>query len=71
MDKLNSQLYWQNYCINKENERLRRKAQQLNQENQALLFELKQKLAKGQSSPEQGSCLSSSSDPNLNRDRRD
>ncbi|EOY19141.1 hypothetical protein QUC31_006231 [Theobroma cacao] len=64
MEKLNSQLYWQNYCIIKENERLRRKAQQLNQENQAMLSELKQKLAKGRSNPEQGSCLSSTSNPN-------
>ncbi|CAN1277286.1 Protein LITTLE ZIPPER 4 [Linum perenne] len=31
----------------KENERLRKKAQLLNQENQALLSELKQKLSKG------------------------
>ncbi|KAI9090653.1 hypothetical protein K1719_028506 [Acacia pycnantha] len=31
----------------KENERLRKKAQTLNQENQALLSELKQKLSKG------------------------
>ncbi|XP_021300363.1 protein LITTLE ZIPPER 4-like [Herrania umbratica] len=64
MENLNSQLYWQNYCIIKENERLRRKAQQLNQENQALLSELKQKVAKGRSNPEQGSCLSSTSNPN-------
>ncbi|XVE99067.1 hypothetical protein REPUB_Repub03eG0164900 [Reevesia pubescens] len=66
MDKQNSQLYWQNYCIIKENERLRRKARQLNQENQALLSELKQKLAKGCSNPEQGSGLSSTSHPNCN-----
>ncbi|KAB1998603.1 hypothetical protein ERO13_D12G091360v2 [Gossypium hirsutum] len=68
MDKLNSQLYWHNYCIIKENERLRKKAQQLNQENQALLSELRQKLAKkGRSNPDQGSCLCSTSNPNYNQ----
>lgn len=49
MDKLNTQLYLQNCYIIQENEKLRRKAQQLNQENQALLSELKQKLSKGYS----------------------
>ncbi|CAI0423560.1 unnamed protein product [Linum tenue] len=47
MDRLNSKLYLQNCYIMKENERLRKKAQLLNQENQALLSELKQKLSKG------------------------
>ncbi|KAE8706764.1 putative zinc finger protein [Hibiscus syriacus] len=72
MDKLNSQLYWQNYCIIKENERLRKKAQQLNQENQDLLTELKQKLAKkGRSHPDQGSsCLCSTSNTNYNNEPR-
>jgi|UniRef100_A0A2N9H825 hypothetical protein len=46
MDRLNSKLYLQNCYIMKENERLRKKAQILNQENQALLTELKQKLTK-------------------------
>ncbi|KAB2052108.1 hypothetical protein ES319_A12G096900v1 [Gossypium barbadense] len=68
MDKLNLQLYWHNYCIIKENERLRKKAQQLNQENQALLSELRQKLAKkGRSNPDQGPCLCSTSNPNYNQ----
>ncbi|GKA20742.1 little zipper 4-like protein [Tanacetum coccineum] len=44
MEKLNSELYVRNCQIFEENEKLRRKAQQLNQENQALLSELKQKL---------------------------
>ncbi|RRT51401.1 hypothetical protein B296_00014239 [Ensete ventricosum] len=43
MERLNTQLYLQNCYIMKENERLRKKAQLLNQENQALLSELKQK----------------------------
>ncbi|KAG6470575.1 hypothetical protein ZIOFF_071649 [Zingiber officinale] len=46
MERLNTNLYLQNCYIMKENERLRKKAQLLNQENQALLSELKQKLAK-------------------------
>ncbi|XP_038691518.1 protein LITTLE ZIPPER 3 [Tripterygium wilfordii] len=49
MDRLNSNLFLQNCYIMKENERLRKKAQLLNQENQALLSELKQKLSKGDS----------------------
>ncbi|KAK7396677.1 hypothetical protein VNO78_17834 [Psophocarpus tetragonolobus] len=47
MERLNSELYFQNCHIMKENERLRKKAQLLNQENQALLCELKKKLSKG------------------------
>ncbi|KAI4300456.1 hypothetical protein L6164_033833 [Bauhinia variegata] len=47
MERMNSELYLQNCYIMKENERLRKKAQLLNQENQALLSELKQKLSKG------------------------
>ncbi|PSS15940.1 Protein LITTLE ZIPPER like [Actinidia chinensis var. chinensis] len=46
MERLNSKLYLQNCYIMQENERLRKKAQLLNQENQALLSELKQKLSK-------------------------
>ncbi|KAJ3675095.1 hypothetical protein LUZ60_004137 [Juncus effusus] len=44
MERLNTKLYIQNCYILKENERLRKKAQLLNQENQALLSELKQRL---------------------------
>ncbi|XP_026657428.1 protein LITTLE ZIPPER 4-like [Phoenix dactylifera] len=55
MERLNSKLYLQNWYIIKENERLRKKAQILNQENQALLSELKQKLSKSSpSSPTNG-----------------
>lgn len=46
MERLNSKLYLENFYIMKENERLKKKAQLLNKENQALLSELKQKLAK-------------------------
>lgn len=49
MERLNSKLYLQNCYIIQENERLRKKAQLLNQENQALLSELKQKLSKANS----------------------
>lgn len=45
MDRENSELYLRNCQIMWENERLRKKAQRLNQENQALLSELKRKLA--------------------------
>ena len=46
MERLNTKLYLQNCYIMKENERLRKKALLLNQENQALLSELKHRLAK-------------------------
>ncbi|CAK8571398.1 unnamed protein product [Lathyrus oleraceus] len=46
MERLNSKLYLQNCYIMKENERLRKKAQLLNEENQQLLCELKKKLSK-------------------------
>ncbi|CAH8333063.1 unnamed protein product [Eruca vesicaria subsp. sativa] len=63
MERLNSKLYQQNCYIIKENERLRKKAQILNQENQQLLFELNQKLSKTKDSNEskQGSSTLSSS----------
>ncbi|XP_030531776.1 protein LITTLE ZIPPER 3 isoform X2 [Rhodamnia argentea] len=75
MERLNSKLYLQNCYIMKENERLRRKAQLLNQENQALLSELKQKLSKSPKSsndpnggaattiPDLNLCSSSSTNP--------
>ncbi|XP_051131933.1 protein LITTLE ZIPPER 3 [Andrographis paniculata] len=47
MEKLNTKLYMENCHIMQENERLRRKAELLNQENQALLHELKLRLAAG------------------------
>uniref|UniRef100_A0A6N2M173 Protein LITTLE ZIPPER 4 n=1 Tax=Salix viminalis TaxID=40686 RepID=A0A6N2M173_SALVM len=50
MERLNSQLYLQNCHIIQQNEMLRKKAERLNQENQALLSELKQKLSKTSSS---------------------
>ncbi|XP_019251637.1 PREDICTED: protein LITTLE ZIPPER 4-like [Nicotiana attenuata] len=46
MDRLNSKLYLQNVYIMAENERLRKKAELLNQENQQLLNELKHRLSK-------------------------
>ncbi|KAI3522777.1 hypothetical protein L1887_00827 [Cichorium endivia] len=47
MERLNSKLYMENCLIMQENEKLRRKAQLLNQENQALLSQLKQRLTMG------------------------
>lgn len=64
MERLNSKLHLQNCYIMKENERLRKKAQLLNQENQALLSELKQKLGKGNSS--KGNAPNDILDLNLN-----
>ena len=46
MERLNTKLYLQNCYIMKENERLRKAALLLNQENQSLLSELKHRLAK-------------------------
>ncbi|KAL0401536.1 UNVERIFIED_CONTAM: protein LITTLE ZIPPER 4 [Sesamum latifolium] len=43
MEKQNTELYMENCQMIRENERLRKAAEQLNQENQALLAELKQK----------------------------
>lgn len=45
MERLNSKLYLENCYIMKENERLRKAAELLDQENQALLKELKKKIA--------------------------
>ncbi|KAK3015038.1 hypothetical protein RJ639_005563 [Escallonia herrerae] len=62
MEKFNSELYLQNCQIIQENERLRKKAEMLNQENQVLLSELKQKLsaASSTSKPESSSSKNSS-----------
>lgn len=49
MDSLNTKLYLQNCYMLKENERLRKAAVLLNQENQALLSELKHRLARSPS----------------------
>ncbi|CAK9188147.1 unnamed protein product [Ilex paraguariensis] len=48
MERINSKLYLENCYIMQENERLRKKAELLNQENQALLTELKQRLSQTQ-----------------------
>ncbi|KAF6172089.1 hypothetical protein GIB67_029507 [Kingdonia uniflora] len=60
MERLNSNLYLQNCYIIQENERLRKKAQLLNLENQALLSELKQKISIASQKP------NSNSIPDLN-----
>ncbi|WOG91106.1 hypothetical protein DCAR_0310354 [Daucus carota subsp. sativus] len=46
MERINSELYIENCYIMQENEKLRKKAQLLNKENQALLSKLKQKLGR-------------------------
>ncbi|XP_062174185.1 uncharacterized protein LOC133879579 [Alnus glutinosa] len=63
MEKLNSQLYLQNCYIIQQNERLRKKAQLLNQENQALLSELKRKLSKANTDGNPDQNISSTSAP--------
>ncbi|XXG65002.1 hypothetical protein AAC387_Pa05g2813 [Persea americana] len=78
MERLNSELtelYLQNCYIIQENERLRKKAQLLNQENQALLSELKQKLSKSKnpnssSIPDLNINTSSSSTSNASSSRK-
>lgn len=72
MDKFNSELYLQNCHIIQENEKLRKQAQQLNQENQALLSELKQKLSEANSGskPKVDHNLASSSNPKNSSKRR-
>lgn len=61
MEKLNSEIYLQNCYIIQQNEILRKKEQALNQENQALLSELKQKLSKANSQPSPDSDIGVSS----------
>ncbi|KAG8070891.1 hypothetical protein GUJ93_ZPchr0006g44781 [Zizania palustris] len=56
MDRLNTKLYLQNCYMRKENERLRKAAVLLNQENQALLSELKHRLACRSSPAAPGAC---------------
>lgn len=78
MERLNSELtelYLQNCYIIQENERLRKKAQLLNQENQALLSELKQKLSKSKnphssSIPDLNMSTGSSSTSNASSSRK-
>ncbi|KZV27943.1 hypothetical protein F511_36673 [Dorcoceras hygrometricum] len=60
MEKFNSKLYLENCYIMQENEKLRKTAEILNQENQALLIELQKKLAAA------AAATSGSSIPDLN-----
>uniref|UniRef100_A0A0E0DDU5 Protein LITTLE ZIPPER 3 n=1 Tax=Oryza meridionalis TaxID=40149 RepID=A0A0E0DDU5_9ORYZ len=65
MDRLNAKLYLQNCYIMKENERLRKKALLLNQENQALLTELKQRLAKTKAAAAAAAATKANSNGNV------
>ncbi|KAE9585399.1 hypothetical protein Lal_00017920 [Lupinus albus] len=56
MEKLDTELLLKNISIMQENERLRKRAQELNQENQALLNEIKQKLSKDDNNDSNNSC---------------
>ncbi|PKU80180.1 hypothetical protein MA16_Dca011925 [Dendrobium catenatum] len=60
MERINSKLYMQNCFIMQENERLRKKAQLLNQENQELLSKLK----KNHSKSSQASSSNTKRSPN-------
>ncbi|KAE9590847.1 hypothetical protein Lalb_Chr20g0111941 [Lupinus albus] len=64
MEKLNSELLIKNINIMKENERLRKIAQQLNEENQTLLNEIKRKLSNGGSNSNNNASNSASSTQN-------
>ncbi|GFQ06033.1 hypothetical protein PHJA_002747300 [Phtheirospermum japonicum] len=58
MDEMNSKLYLENCYILQENEKLRKKAELLNQENQTLLQELKQRLTVDSAAPGNSSSRS-------------
>ncbi|KAH6798871.1 binding protein [Perilla frutescens var. frutescens] len=67
MEKMNSKLYLENYYMMQENERLRKKAELLNQENQTLLHELKQRLSTAARNTVSDHNLSTSSTTNPNK----
>ncbi|KAK6933535.1 hypothetical protein RJ641_036429 [Dillenia turbinata] len=54
MERLNTELYLQNCYMIKENERLKKKAELLNKENQALLSELKHRVSQTSSTSNSG-----------------
>ena len=68
MERLNTKLYLQNCYIMKENERLRKAALLLNQENQALLSELKHRLAKSGSNSNTAAASRASPKPGADAD---
>lgn len=67
MDEANYKLFLKNRAIIQENERLRKRAEELAQENKALLQELTQKLSKSKhTDPDHGSSSSTMNQPNNN-----
>ncbi|KAL6514356.1 hypothetical protein OROHE_019098 [Orobanche hederae] len=58
MEKMNSKLYMENCHMLQENQKLRKKAELLNQENQSLLHELKQSLTVDSAAPGNSSSKS-------------
>ncbi|KAF8021819.1 hypothetical protein BT93_G2072 [Corymbia citriodora subsp. variegata] len=65
MDEANYKLFLKNCAIIQENERLRKKAEELAEENQALRQELAQKLSKSKhTDPDHGSSSSTMNQPN-------
>ncbi|KAL5716817.1 Protein LITTLE ZIPPER 4 [Ranunculus cassubicifolius] len=67
MEQLNSELYLRNCYIMQENERLRKQAKLLDQENKKLMYELKKKFSKTNMSDPNGSSTSTPSTPNPNK----
>ena len=64
MERINLELYMKNRYIMEENEKLRKKAELLKQEHQALLFELNKRLS--QTSPNQNPNGPNPNIPDLN-----
>lgn len=52
MEKLNAELFYKNLYIMEENERLRRKAKLLEQENKALFYEMQKKYLQALGNPQ-------------------
>ncbi|GJN21206.1 hypothetical protein PR202_gb08666 [Eleusine coracana subsp. coracana] len=67
MERLNRKLYLRNCYIMKENQRLRKAALLLDQENQALLSELKQRLARSSSAASAAAGGNNNNAPVTNR----
>lgn len=67
MERQNAELYWQNYRIMLENERLRKKAIELDQENRALMAQIKERMAAGEMPDPPRGSTSTANQMNINR----
>ncbi|KAL7133564.1 hypothetical protein ABFS83_12G149400 [Erythranthe nasuta] len=70
MDKVNSKLYMENCQIMEENERLKKTAALLNQENRTLLNELKQRLAAAAPPPQAADASASKAKSKANKSNK-